>query len=334
MKPLLNIVVTICLVVATTALPENIEDVKQLPQTKEPVVEAAEGQNHPRIERCSACSAKLHLNQPNFAALQQGEVHTSQSFEGCTSDSGCAGVKIKDGKIIEKFGNLEAFENAAASNSANEYQFLTVNALKNALEKGIPNEGPFWWMNQNSPFKASGFQKYTSKSSQYTSSSNNGGLSENIFLNGEFSKGVGFNSGSAGFSSGSAGFSSAAAGYGGSVSSGSLGENPFLNGQVGAGYSGSSPRPFTASTVGSNINLIQNSQKEYSQGASIDDVFAGSGNVRPNENAGDLQQTCAGQGYVCVPRSQCNNGVVNINGGILPQASSQVSDIYWIVLLY
>ncbi|KAJ0183014.1 hypothetical protein K1T71_000990 [Dendrolimus kikuchii] len=337
MKPLFNIVVTICLVVAATAHPENIEDVKQLPQTKEPVVEADEAQNHPRIERCSACAAKLHLNQPNFAALSQvGEVHTSQSFEGCSSENGCAGVKVKDGKVVEKFGNLDSFKNAISSDATKEFQFHAASALKNVFEKGIPGDGPFWWMNQNSPFKtSSSFQKYTSNSA-YTSGSNDEGLSKNIFLNGQFAKGPSFNAGGANVNSGASSFNSGSANYhsssssfnsgSSSVNTASLSENPFLNGQLSSGftgYTGSSPSPFTASTVGSNINLIQSSEKQYIQGASIDNGFANSGNVRPNENSGDLQQTCAGQGYVCVPRSQCNNGVVNTNGGYIPQANSQ-----------
>ncbi|XP_026734390.1 uncharacterized protein LOC113498549 isoform X3 [Trichoplusia ni] len=399
MKPLFPIVVAI-LVVAATAHPENIEDVKELPQSKEPIVEAEASAPQARKERCTTCSHSLKSQNELFQALKSlpnAEVHTQETFEGCSSEKGCAGIKKVDGAVIEKFGNLQALNGAASA--------------------GVPNT-PFWWMNQqNSPFKAGAaaaggagggsFEKFSKSSSSFTSSSTGGAggvdLGANPFLNGEFAKlGAGFNgasnfgssqseiditknqflNGQAGFNGQSAGafggasqsgansafgsqsggafgsgsqsaFGSKAQGFGSSsqtgfgasgqgvaLSQGAQGAQGFgasqngfnsfnAAGKFGSGYSGSSPAPFTP--TGSNVNLIQNSQKnefDYTQQQqtqqNIDEVFQSTGNVQAHESSGgDLQQTCAGQGYVCVLKSQCNNGVVNTNGGGLLQANTQ-----------
>lgn len=404
MKPLLPIVVAI-LVVTINAHPENIEEVKQLPQTNEPAVEAEESDIQARVERCTTCSGggKLNIKSPKdvLAAIQQfpgAEVHTQQSFEGCSSDKGCAGLKVKDGRVVERFGNSDAFQAAAAQNNGNEFTFHAAGSLGNLLE----GEGsPFWWMNQqNSPFKnaAAGggnFEKFSKSSSSFSTTGNAGAagldLTANPFLNGDFSKlAGGFNSQGAGFTSGAESkpnYQSTSSFESSSFSTSSNGEsdlsnNPFLNGGLnkfgqsgfqaqgnfgasngqgqsgqstgfgqsnfnqaafgssnkfgatGTGFTGSSPSPFTASTAGSNINLIQNSQKasefdfeqQQQTQQSIDEAFRHTGNVNAHEHSGgDLQQTCAGQGYVCVHKAQCNNGVVNTNGGSLLQANTQVS---------
>lgn len=446
MKPLLS-VVAISLILSVTALPENIEQVKELPQSKEPVVEADESAPQTRTERCTTCSASLSLKSPNevLAALQAlpgAEVHTQQSYESCSSDKGCAGLKVKDGKVVERFGNADAFKAAVAADTGNEFQF----SAGGVFEGGLPNGGPFWWMNQNSPFKnaaGGGFEKFSKTSSSYTSSGNagavpfgaNGGvdIGANPFLNGDFSKlsagfaggeikpsyssssfesssfstsgkgevdlaknpflngGIkfgqagftgqgGFGAGGAQFGAGGGGAGSGQAGQGQSFSqssftsaSNSFGGQGFgqggqagqsgqglttgtLQGNAGfgasgsafnaasaskfggSGYTGSSPSPFTASG-GSNVNLIQNTQKasefEFDQAQqtqqNIDEAFQSTGNVLAHEHSGgELQQTCAGQGYVCVHKAQCNNGVVNGNGAGVLQAKTQVSYLYYI----
>ncbi|CAH0601978.1 unnamed protein product [Chrysodeixis includens] len=388
MKPLFSIVVAI-LVVAGTAHSENAEGVKELSQSKEPLVEAEGSEPQARKERCTTCSHSLKSQNELFQALKSipnAEVHTQETFEGCNSEKGCAGIKKVDGAVVEKFGNLQAL-NGAPSAGANT---------------------PFWWMNQaNSPFKAGAagggsFEKFSKSSSSFTSSSSNGGaggvdLAGNPFLNGDFAKlGAGFNGASSNFGSsqseiditknqflngqsgfagqsggafgsgskapfgsqsasafgngGQAAFGSKAQGFGANSQSGfgasgsgvalsqgaqngfgsQSGYNSFnAAGKFGSGYTGSSPAPF--SPTGSNVNLIQNAQKnefDYQQQQqsqqNIDEVFQSTGNVQAHESSGgDLQQTCAGQGYVCVLKSQCNNGVVNTNGGGLLQANTQ-----------
>lgn len=440
MKPLLP-VVAICLILSVSALPENIEEVKELPQSKEPIVEAEESEPQARKERCTSCGGglKLNLKSPNevlaaIQALPGAEVHTQQSYESCSSDKGCAGLKVKDGRVVEKFGNVDAFKAAAAADTGNEFQF---HAGGGVFEGGVGNGGPFWWMNQqNSPFKnaagSGGFEKYSKQSSSFTSSGNAGSLpfvaggsvdlAANPFLNGDFSKlagGFGGNAGTGkeGFSSSSFESSSFSTSNKGEVD---LAKNPFLNGGIkfgqggfgaqagfgaggaqfgatgagqgaggqtfnsqssfsqssntfggqgqgfgaqgaqgaqgganfgasgsafnaasaskfGGGYTGSSPSPFTASAGGSNVNLIQNTQKasefEFDQSQqtqqNIDEAFQSTGNVLAHEHTGgELQQTCAGQGYVCVHKAQCNNGVVNGNGANVLQAKTQVSSMH------
>ncbi|KAL0809431.1 hypothetical protein ABMA28_011611 [Loxostege sticticalis] len=443
MRPL-QAVVAICLVLSISAHPENIEDVKELPQSKEPVVEAEESEPQARKERCTTCTGSVKLGfKPNdvLAALQAipgAEIHTQSSYESCTSDKGCAGLKVKDGRVIEKFGNVDAFKAAAAADSGNEFTFHAGGALGNVFEGGIPDGGPFWWMNQNSPFKAGAaggnFEKFSKSSSSFTSSGSGaagaapllGGavvdIAANPFLNGAFAAGAdgkpqvqsssfesssfstsskgdvdltknpflnggikfgqtgfaaqgGFGAGGAQFGAGATGagaqsgqgsgqfgasqsqsaFSAASnnafgaqgnqgfnAGAGNSGSSGS-GQGAF-GGQFSgasynaaskfgsAGYTGSSPSPFTASTAGSNVNLIQNSQKasefdfeqQQQTQQNIDEAFQSTGNVHAHEHSGgELQQTCSGQGYVCVHKAQCNNGVVNMNGAGVLQARTQ-----------
>lgn len=470
MKPLFSIVVAI-LVLSANAHPENIEDVKQLPQSKEPIVEAEETKPQARIERCTNCPGpKLNFKSQKevLSALTQlpagAEVHTQQSFEGCSSDKGCAGIKVKDGQVLEKFGNLDEFRQAASQNSGNEFTFHAAGSLGNNLLDGLNGEAPFWWMNQNSPFKNAGaggnFEKFSKSSSSSFSTTGNaagaGGanfdIAANPFLNGDFSKlAGGFTSGGANFGAsasgsetkpssfqsssfesssfstsnkdgkGQAGFNGAGANNGGFQAQGSFAANQFagnsgsqfgagsgngqfagnansanqfgasngnsasqfgagqssasqfgqtntasqfgqsntasqFGGQAGqgqgqgfgqsgqnfgqsstkfsaSGYAGSSPSPFTA-TTGSNINLVQNTQKasEFDfnqQSQSIDEAFQHTGNVNAHEHSGgDLQQTCAGQGYVCVHKAQCNNGVVNTNGRNLLQANTQVSPLF------
>lgn len=419
MKPLYPIVVAI-LVITANAHPDNIEAVKELPQAHEPILEAEASSPQARNERCTACTGTHSLKSPKefLAALKNSpnaEVHTQESFEGCSSEKGCAGLKVKDGKVIEKFGNLQAFQAAANADTGNEFQFQA--AGNSVFEGGAPNGGPFWWMNQNSPFKAGAagsggsFEKFSKSSSSFSSSSNGGAggveLGANPFLNGDFSKlagGAGFNGAGAGskfasqtFESSAkeidistnpflnGGVSAAGAGFGGQSAFGSSSQTGFgaqggqsgfgaqgsqnafgsaqgsqsgfgaqgSQGQSGfgaqgsqsgfnafnankfnsgSGYSGSSPAPF-APAGGANVNLIQNSQKsEYDfeqqqqTQQNIDEIFQSTGNVNAHDNSGgDLQQTCAGQGYVCVHKSQCNNGVVNTNGGGFLQANTQVS---------
>lgn len=419
MKPLLNTVVVLCVLAASRALPDNIEDVKALPQTSEPIVEAEDSEPQARAERCTTCTSgglKLGLKSPNevlaaIQALPGAEVHSQSSYEGCSSDKGCAGIKVKDGKVIERFGNVDAFQAAAAAGGGDEFSFHAAGTFGNNLfDWSIPKGGPYWWMNENSPFKNVGagggnYEKFSkSSSSSFTSGGNVGGagaggaqfsgtldLSGNPFLNCDFSKlGQGFSgsgqSGSSGFSGSEAagGVINKPTAQGGSnfqsssfesssFSSSNKGagevdfsKNPFLNGafnkkfgstgfqgqfqgsqgatnkfsnsaQGSGGYVGSSPSPFTAhgATGGSNVNLIQNTQKfDYDQQQqtqqNIDEAFKGTGNVHGHEHfGGELQQTCAGQGYVCVHKAQCNNGVVNTNGGSLLQATTKVRLFYY-----
>lgn len=408
MRPL-HTIVAFCLILAASAV-ENIE----------PLVESESSEPQTRAERCTTCSTTLNFKSPNqvlaeIQAVPGTEIHTQSSFEECSSDKGCAGIKVKDGKIIERFGNADAFKAAAAADLGNEFQFH--GAGSNVFQGGIPNAGPYWWMNQNSPFKAAAasggggsFEKF-SKSSSFTSSGNTAGgggaqfggagaqlggsgaqfggsgaqiggsidLSGNPFFNGEFSKIAGSFAGgqevkpstfqSSSFESSSfstsnkgdidlaknpflnggaankfqgAGFQASGSGF----ASGNQNQNNFGQGYSGqsgssgskfassSGYVGSSPSPFTASTAGNNVNLIQNTQKtsefdfEQSQQGqqNIDEVFQGTGNVHAHEHSGgELQQTCAGQGYVCVHKAQCNNGVVNTNGAAVLQAKTKVS---------
>lgn len=389
-------IVAFCLILAASAV-----------EVIEPLVESEGNEPQTRAERCTTCgSFNLNLKSPNqvlahIQSLPGAEVHTQQSFEECSSEKGCAGIKVKDGKVIERFGNADAFKSAAAADLANEFQFHVAGS----------NPGPYWWMNQNSPFKASAasgggnFEKFSKSSSSFSSSGNTAGsgaqfggagaqfggaggqfggsgaqfggaidLSANPFLNGDFSKisgsfaggqevkpstfqsssfesssfstsnkgdidlsknpflnggankfqGAGFQASGSGFSSGNQN-QNFGQGYSGQGSSGSK----FASS---SGYVGSSPSPFTASTAGNNVNLIQNTQKtsefdfEQQNQQNIDEVFQGTGNVHAHEHSGgDLQQTCAGQGYVCVHKAQCNNGVVNTNGAAVLQANTKVS---------
>lgn len=402
MGRLLPAVAVICLVIGVQALPENIEDIKVLRHSNPPEQLAEESSPQARKERCTTCG-----NGNRLAALQNlptgTEVHTQSSFEGCSSDKGCAGIKVKDGRVLEKFGNIDAFRAAAEADTANEFNFHAAGTFGNGVfQAGIPKDGPFWWMNENSPFKAAGganggnFEKF-SKSSSSSFSSNggangaagNGGftasldLSGNPYLNGDFSKlASGFTSqgGANQFGQGqesSSSFSKPGGNYQSSFESSSfssssknggevdLSKNPYLNGgfknqggfqaqgNFGAsapsgssfqasqasnkygGYVGSSPQPFTASTSGS-VNAIQGTQKqsefEYEQQQNqqnIDEIFQETGNVHAHEHSGgELQQTCAGQGYVCVHKAQCNNGVVNTNGAGILQAKTKVSGFF------
>ncbi|XP_060808890.1 uncharacterized protein LOC106131018 [Amyelois transitella] len=495
MKPLLC-VVALCLL-TVTALSENI---KQLPQSKDPITEVEESGSQTRTERCTACTAKLNIKSPNdvlaaIQALPGAEVHTQQSFEGCSSDKGCAGIKVKDGRVLERFGNVDAFRAAAAADTGNEFSF---HAAGSNVFEGIPGQAPFWWMNQDSPFKTGGgnFEKFEKSSSSFSSSGTTGAggqfgsggelaanpflagsfgaagaqggqadiagkpgatfqsssfesssfstskngevdISKNPFLNGGIkfgqggfqaqgafgasgqgsnqfagSQGAGFGAGASqaafgagqnkfsgsnqntAFSAGSSqsafgaqgskqgsgqGFGNQNAGQFGAGSSGSQGfgaqgsfsasaqqsgsfqgsgskfgagnvglsnsqgngfgnsafsaSNSAANNKFSAGFTGSSPRPFAASTAaGSNVNLIQNSQKtsefdyeQQQQVQNIDEAFQSTGNVNSQgsiHSGGELQQTCAGQGYVCVHKAQCNNGVVNTNGQSILQAKT------------
>nr|XP_026483326.1 uncharacterized protein LOC113391550 isoform X1 [Vanessa tameamea] len=390
MKPLLKTVAAICLMLIVHALPENIEDVKELPQSKEPIVEAEASEPQARVERCTTCaSGNFKSPQALLAELQAlpgSEVHTQQSFEGCSSDKGCAGLKLKDGKVIERYGNADAYNAAAAADINNEFHFHS-GFGKNVFEGGLPGNGPFWWMNQDSPFKAGAgssgnYEKYSkSSSSSYSSSGSNGGasgvgavggldLAGNPFLNGDLaSLGAGQNIGGikpSNFQSSSYDSSSFSSSNKGEVD---LSKNPFLNGgfkadqagsgfgfgsngaagsnfdaasnsqsqynansansqsfgnsysggfasgnKVSTGYTGSSPTPFA--TPVSNINLIQSDKTnefDYEQQQqtqqNFDNVFQSSGSVGIDTSGGDLQQTCATEGYSCVIKSQCSNGV-------------------------
>lgn len=363
MKPLLKTVVAISLLLTIHALPESIEDVKELPQSKEPIVEAEESEPQARVERCTTCtSLNLKIKSPKevFAALKSlpgAEVHTQQSYQSCLSDKGCAGLKIKDGKIIERFGNTEAFNAAAAADVNNEFIFHSGFA-NNALEGTLGNQ-PFWWMNQDSPFKASGgsgsFEKFSkSSSSSYSNSGSSGGVSgalnlgANPFLNGDLSLGADIKPG---YQSSSFESSSYSASNKGEMD---LSQNPFLNGgykagqgfqsafeasgsqnfgagaygnKASSGYIGSSPAPFVPGA--SNVNLIQNekadfdfTQQQQTQ-QNIDEIFQSSGNVGIEASAGDLEQTCSAEGYSCVQRSLCNNGVAFV------QVKVKVSNYFW-----
>lgn len=393
MKPLLQTVVALSLLLIVCALPENIEDVKELPQSKEPVVEAEESEPQTRVERCTKCAANtLKIKTPReiLAALQAlpaGEVHTQQSYEGCSSEKGCAGLKLKDGEVVEKYGNVDA---ADVKNGFNFQAGFANNVLEGAF-----GEKPFWWMNQNSPFKlgsANGgnFEKYSkSSSSKYSSSASsgaNGGgldlatnpflngnvalgsgqniasvkpntfqsssyessssfsssnkgdfdLSKNPFLNGGFKAGqagaVGFGAGLAanqGFgasgvaqnfdasviNSASAINAAAAQGFGTSFGTGFESAN-----NVATGYVGSSPSPF----VTPSINVIQDEKasefdfEQQQQTQQNVDNFFQSSNVGIDVSGGDLQQSCVSEGFSCVIKSQCNNGVayLRINPGV------------------
>lgn len=404
MKPLFPIVVAI-LVIATNAHSESIA-AKQLAKSKEPVVEAEESEPQARSGRCTVCSGtsslKTHSHHTSAAIQtlpQISEIHTQQSFEECNSEKGCAGIKLKDGKLVQKYGDLDAFKAAAAANTGEEFQFQA--AASKVLEGKIPNSGPFWWMNENSPFKnlegsGSGSQKFSKFQSSSFSTSTNGGsggvnIAANPFLNGDLAKiNNGFTSGAANFAgqgfkaaggSQGAGFSGSfgagsglANGFGGgsqssykssSQSTYTTGQNGFagqgglsqaglgvVQGGLGgsqsnfnafnsaskfaSGFTGSSPAPF--SSTGANVNLIQNSQKtsgydfeqQQQTQQNIDGAFASTGNVQSFANSGgELQQTCAGQGYICVQKAQCNNGVVNSNGGNLLQANTQVGELLY-----
>lgn len=407
----LHSIVAFCLILAASAV-ENIE----------PLVESEGREPQTRAERCTTCGT-LNFKSPNqvlahIHAIPGAEVHTQQSFEECSSDKGCAGLKVKDGKVIERFGNADAFKAAAAADLANEFQFHV--AGSNVFDGGIPNGGPYWWMNQNSPFKAGAsagggnFEKFSKSSSSFSSSGNSAGggaqfggaggqfggsgaqfsgsggqfggsidLSANPFLNGEFSKIAGSFGGAqeakpSTFQSSSFESSSFSTSNKGDID---ISKNPFLNGgankfqgagfqasgsgfasgnqnqNFGQGYSGqgssaskfgsssgyigSSPSPFTASTAGNNVNLIQSTQKtsefdfEQQNQQNIDEVFQGTGNVHAHEHSGgELQQTCAGQGYVCVHKAQCNNGVVNTNGAAVLQAKTKVSLLHFFTHCY
>ncbi|XP_047513638.1 uncharacterized protein LOC125055288 isoform X1 [Pieris napi] len=426
MKPLLQTVVAISLLLAVQAHPENIEDVKELPQTKEPIVEAEESEPQKRLERCSTCGP-LNIKSPkevlaSLQALPGAEVHTQQSFEGCSSEKGCAGVKVKDGQVVQRYGNANAFKAAEAADTGNEFNFLTAGTLA---------ANPFWWMNQDGPFKNGNFEKFSKSSFTSSSSGSSSGLSgalnlaANPFLNGDFSnvatkpnfqsssssfessyssKGDldlaknpflngGFKAGAfgaqnagafgaqnagafgaqnagafgaqnagafgaqnagafgaqnagafgaqnagaygaqnAGFGAG-LGQTNVAAGAGNyAAGSNSFGAQSSFGAQgnygassLGTNYAGAGVRPIGAG--GSNVNLVQTAQKasdfDFSQQTqqNIDELFQGSGNV--DTSGGDLQQTCAGQGYICVPRAQCNNGVVNSNGANVLQANTK-----------
>ncbi|CAH2056053.1 unnamed protein product, partial [Iphiclides podalirius] len=354
MKPLLRTVVAICLLLGTHAHPENIEEVKELPPGKEPVVEAEESQPQARVERCSACSSTINLaKSPKeiVAALQSlpaGEVHTQQSFEGCSSSKGCAGIKLQDGKVTQKFGNLNAF----GGNDA----FKAASAFGSNVLGGKNTNEPFWWMGANSPFKNVNSESFQSKSSSYSSSGSSSGfaaqdlsknaflnpnglngqasfesssyqkefnVANNPFLNGNINRGQG-NQAAQGFASNqnSNAFSSAFGSSQSSYSGGSTSSDKF----AGVGYTGSSPAPFaTATGSGSNVNLIQTAQKEFDFGQSQqtigDDIFAGSTPAPGLGVQGDLQQTCAGQGSACVLKATCVGGAVNAAN--VPLASIQ-----------
>ncbi|XP_045538525.1 uncharacterized protein LOC106708339 [Papilio machaon] len=355
MKPLLSTVVALCLILPTLAHPENIEEVKELPQSKEPVVEAEESKPQARKERCSKCSStvSLDLKSPKdlIAALQTlpgGEVHTQQSFEGCSSSKGCAGIKVQDGQVTNKFGNLNAF--------GGDNNFKAGSTFGSNLLNGKISGEPLWWMGANSPFKNINSASYKTSSS-YTSTSGGatgaGGvdLSKNIFLN----------PGASGFAGGQSNYDASSSSFQ-VTKEGELDvvNNPFLNGNInlaqsgftvgkgfasqaggafgasstasfgsGSGYVGSSPSPFATST-GSNINLIQSAQKpsvfdfDQTQQTINDDIFAGGSNVNLQGQVGEgLQQSCLGQGYACVLRSQCSNGVTSV----IPLTKKQYCDI-------
>ncbi|XP_050358383.1 uncharacterized protein LOC126778781 isoform X2 [Nymphalis io] len=373
MKPLLKTVVAISLLLIVHAHPENIEDVKELPQSKELAVEAEESEPQARVERCTTCgTGNLKSPQALFADLQAvpgAEVHTQQSFEGCSSEKGCAGLKIKDGKVVERYGNADAYNAAASANSNNEFKFYS-GLAKNVFEGTLPGNGPHWWMNQDSPFKggaaSSGkFEKFSkSSSSSYSSTGSSGAgansalnLAGNPFLNGDLAtlaaeQNVGVIKPS-NFQSSSYESSSFSASNKGKVD---LSNNPFLNGGFKAGqtgfgfgatagfdaansqsynananaqsfgnsYSGgfasgnkvstgyASLTPQIATSV-SNVNQIQGEKAnefDYQQQTqqsqqNFNTAFQSSGSV----SGSGLQQTCATEGYSCVIKSQCNNGV-------------------------
>ncbi|CAH2242835.1 jg22682 [Pararge aegeria aegeria] len=257
MKPLLRSVVVISLLLCIHALPENIEEVKQLPQSKEPVLEAEESEAQARVERCTSCTSVLKVKSPKEAlaaltALPGAEIHTQQSFQGCSSEKGCAGIKVKDGNIIEKYGNVDAFNAAAAADINKDFTFHAAGALGDVFSAALGNSAnpPFWWMNKDSPFKAGSgatFEKYSqSESSSFSGGANAGNfgaaalnLAANPFLNGDLSKGLGIAGAGVGsaikpaaFQSSSAFESSYSSSNNGAVD---LSKNPFLNGGFKAG---------------------------------------------------------------------------------------------------
>ncbi|XP_013136391.1 PREDICTED: uncharacterized protein LOC106101639 isoform X2 [Papilio polytes] len=349
MKPLLSTVVAICLILPTLAHPENIEEVKELPQSKQPVLEAEESKPQARKERCSKCSSTVNLDLKTpkdlIAALQTlpgGEVHTQQSFEGCSSSKGCAGIKVQDGKVTDKFGNLNAF--------GGENTFKAGSTFGSNLLNGKISGEPLWWMGANSPFKNVNSASYKASSS-YTSTTG-GAIGGAIGAGGvDLSKNIFLNPGAGGFGAGQSNYDASSSSFQ-ATKEGEIDvvNNPFLNGNInlaqsgvgagqgfgagqaggaygassttafgsGSGYVGSSPSPFATST-GSNINLIQSAQKpsvfdfDQSQQTISDDIFAGGSNVNLQGQAGgELEQSCLGQGYACVLRSQCSNGVTSV----------------------
>lgn len=349
MKPLLRTVVAICLLLSTHAHPENIEEVKEQPQSKDPVVEAEESEPQTRVERCSGCSSTINLNGKSpkeiIAALQNipgGEVHTQHSFEGCSSAKGCAGVKLQDGQVTQKFGNLNAF--------GGDNAFKAASAFGSSVLNGKTSAEPFWWMGDNSPFKGVNSASYQSQSSSYSSSgaagfgavgaANNGFLnpslsgqsslegskgvdvSNNPFLNGNIKLTQGYQGGKGVAASQNANAFGTAFGNSQSTFSGSG------SGLAGAGYVGSSPAPFaTAGSSSSDSNLVQTAQNEFdfdqSQQTIRDYTLTGSTNAQGLGVQGGLQQTCASQGYACVLKAQCIGGAVN--SASVPLARIQVS---------
>ncbi|XP_023943390.2 uncharacterized protein LOC112049644 isoform X2 [Bicyclus anynana] len=249
MKPLLRTVVAISLLLSIHALPENIEDVKELPQYKEPVVEAEASDPQARVERCTTCSSVIKLKSPKPAlaaltALPGAEFHTQQSFQSCSSDKGCAGLKVKDGNIIQRYGNVDAFNAAAAADLNNEFTFHSAAALADLLSAaGSSGNVPFWWMNQDSPFKAGGGKSFEKFSKSESASFSSGGagigagelnLAANPFLGGDLSKGLG-----AGVAVKPAAFSSAyESAYSANSGAVDLSTNPFLNGGLKASQAG------------------------------------------------------------------------------------------------
>lgn len=351
MKPLLRTVVAICLLLSIHAHPENIEEVKEQPQKKEPVVEAEESEPQTRVGRCTACTSTINLNAKSpkeiIAALQNlpaGEVHTQQSFQGCSNSKGCAGIKLQDGQVTQKFGNLNAF--------GGDNAFKAASTFGSSVLDGKTSAEPFWWMGANSPFQSVNSASYQSKSSSYSSSGAAGygglGVSNSAFLNPSLSgqssfeaaKGVDvsnnpFLNGNINLAQGYQGGQGIAASqnannaFGGSFgSSQSSFSASAADKLAGAGYVGSSPAPFaTATGSGSDVNLIQTAQKEFdfeqSQQTIGEDIFAGSTTAQGLGVKGGLQQTCTGQGHACVLKAQCIGGAVS--AASVPLARIQVS---------
>ncbi|XP_041971154.1 fibroin heavy chain-like isoform X3 [Aricia agestis] len=233
MKPL--VVVAFALILSVGALPENIEDVKELPQAKDIEVEAEESAPQTRAERCTDCTINYDANgEPlaAFKALPGAVVHTQEIVEECTPANGCAGVKIKDGRIVQRFENVNAFNAASAADLANEFQFLSA-------ELAASGNVPYWWMNKDSPFKAGGgggFEKFTSSS--FTSSNLGGAGLAGAGLGGAALGGAGLGSGAlggAGLGSGAlggAGLGSSALGVAG-LGSSALGGAGLGSGAIG-----------------------------------------------------------------------------------------------------
>ncbi|GBP20239.1 hypothetical protein EVAR_82112_1 [Eumeta japonica] len=358
MKPLLLTVAVLLL--AHSASLENTKD-----ENIDPKTEHEGDQSQTREGRCTSCSASasLAIKSPNdvLSAIQSlpgAEVHSQSTFEGCSSEKGCAGVKVKDGQVVERYGNVDAFKAAAAADSANEFSFHSAGNLANVFKGG--NNVPFWWMNENSPFKnaAAGgsFQKFSKSSSSTFSSGGSGSvggagsldLAGNPFLNGDFSKGAAGQGFAVGSNPGASKFQSSSFESSSSFSSSNNGQidlsnNPFLSGKLGAGFQaggskfgtqgfvGSTPGPFTASTAGSGINLIQGNQKnrfEYTQQAQgAGDAF-GSGSLQSGFQSSGSDVACSAQNYECVAKSQCINGVINTNGVGIIQARGKVERIF------